>query len=152
MQYYDPVKNWRRIKPHLPAARPVLERDFNKFLWGRWRARLTDSRPYPADHESCDWRFERVGRHPQFWRYVKHSACHWLVNHGLALAQLVEPDEEWRIVSTQKHSTVWDGGHILFDFNFLALQVPANEAFRLAGGPRRALPVGQECKCYYPTD
>ena len=41
---------------------------------------------------------------------MKHAACHWLVNFALELAQLVEPDRKWRIITSDKHSTVWDGG------------------------------------------
>jgi hypothetical protein len=28
---------------------------------------------------------------PRFWQYVKHGACHWLVNFGLRLAMLAAP-------------------------------------------------------------
>lgn len=128
VRYYDPVRNWRRIEPHLPVAEPVLVRDFNRFTFGRWRKPFTVGH-YPAQFESCDWRWERRGRHPRFWRYVKHSACHWLVNHGLVLAQSVMPERPWRIVTSDRHSTVWDGDATLFDLNFVALQVPASEAW-----------------------
>jgi hypothetical protein len=57
--------------------------------------------------------------------YVKHAACHWLVNFALELAQHVEPNRAWRIITSQEHSTVWDGKDTLFDFNFLALGVTA---------------------------
>jgi hypothetical protein len=35
-------------------------------------------------------------------------------------------------VSSQKHSTFWDGAQTLFDINFLTLGVDPNEAWRVA--------------------
>ena len=89
---------------------------------------------YPREFENTDWDvdYEDEGPEPAYWMYVKHAACHWLVNFHLTLAMLVEPDREWRILSDRKHSTVWDGRNTLFDFNFLALGVPAATAFSLA--------------------
>ena len=49
-------------------------------------------------------------------------------------------------MTSQKHSTVWDGAETLFDINFLALGVDADEAWRLANG--RELKVGREKRCY----
>ena len=69
-----------------------------------------------------------------FWDYAVHSGCHWVVNFNLRLAELVEPKRPWRIVTTQKHSTVWDGAETLFDINFLALGVHPDEA---GSGPDR---------------
>jgi hypothetical protein len=148
MKYYDPVKNWRKIKPHLAKAEPVLVRDFNKFTSGRWNKEFTAGH-YPEEFESCDWRWDRKGRHPQFWRYVKHAACHWLVNHGLVLAQFVMPQKSWRIVTSQRHSTVWDGNELLFDFNFLALGISADEAFLYASQGGKVLPIGQELEVHF---
>jgi hypothetical protein len=65
-------------------------------------------------------------------RYTKHAACHWLVNFTLKLAERVEPKREWRILSSQDHSTVWDGGQLLFDFNFQSMGITPQECFRLA--------------------
>jgi hypothetical protein len=63
---------------------------------------------------------------------VKHSACHWLVNFNLRLAELVMPKREWHIVTSDKHSTVWDGISTLFDLNFHALGIPPMEAYSMA--------------------
>ena len=81
MKYYNLSKNWRKVRPHLdnPRVAETLVRDFNKYTCGRWRERFTAGR-YPCEFESCDWRFERRGRPPHFWRYVKHTACHWLLS------------------------------------------------------------------------
>jgi len=135
IKFYPVVKNWsRKICPHLdnPTLQKVLVSDFNKYTTGRWGERFRLGQ-YPADFESCDWSCSVRGRHPRYFQYVKHGACHWLVNFNLTLAQLVEPKKEWRIVTSLIHSTVWDGEHTLFDLNGLALfKGGAPECFVLA--------------------
>jgi len=139
IRYYPVQRRWRRVKGLLVAdveAQEILVRDFNRYTWGRWRERFTAGM-VPHDFESCDWWCEHRGRMPDFWRYVKHGACYWLVNFNLRLAQLVEPERPWRILTGNSdlpntHSTVWDGSAKLFDMNFLALGVSASEAFALA--------------------
>src|SRR5262249_45488771 len=101
------------------------------YLHDPWPYRL---RECPAAYDSCDWRFMpgRRGPYPPFWEYVCHSACHWLVNLNLFLAMEVQPSKPWRIVSSSRHSTVWDGESTLWDANYLALGVEASEAWKLA--------------------
>jgi hypothetical protein len=150
MRYFCLKKNWRRVKRHLdnPDLNALLVREMNKYTFGRWLDpfKLGD---YPADHDSCAWRFE-ARRQPAFWRYACHSACHLLVNWALELAQLVEPGREWRIVSSQKHSTVWDGGETLFDINFQALGIEPDECWELARKQRdsRVLGPGKRKRTY----
>jgi hypothetical protein len=148
IKYYDLRKKWRKVKRHLenPRVADTLVQDFNKFTYGRWRQRFTAGH-VPSEFESCDWWCEHRGRIPQFWRYVKHAACHWLVNFSLELAQLAEPDRKWRIITSEKHSTVWDGEDTLFDFNFLAFRISPKECFERAYG--RELKPGRHLKCCY---
>jgi hypothetical protein len=151
MRYYDVVRNWgRKIKPHLsdPEVQAVLVRDFNRFTFGRW-GREFKAGMKPRDFESCDWEWDRRGRHPEYWGFVKHSACHWVVNFNLKLAERAEPKTLWRIVSSRKHSTVWDGKETLFDMQFLALEVDPDEAWFLARTKGRALPIGKEYICHF---
>jgi hypothetical protein len=148
MRYYDLKRNWsRRVEPHLadPALNAVLVRDFNMFTYGRWRKPFTHGQ-FPRNFESCDWGWEHRGKEPRFWRYVKHAASHWLVNFNLRLAQLSEPGKPWHVVTSEKHSTVWDGNLTLFDFNFLAFGIPPDECFALADGEH--LPPGQELEVF----
>jgi hypothetical protein len=155
MQYYPIQKNWgRRIKPHLvdPEFNRILVMDFNKFTYGRWREEFKPGM-LPEQFESCDWRIcrddGRRGPDPEYWRYVKHSACHWLVNPALRLAMLSVPNREWRIVTSQKHSTVWDGDRTLFDLQFSALGVKPDEAFESARNYRgKVLPPGAYLEVY----
>jgi len=136
LTYFDPVKNWRRIKRHIhnEELQQILYDDFSDYLDNRGHPM-----PYvygvsvPADFESVDWRCDRGrGRPPKYWDYVRHGACHWLVNFNLKLAMLVEPCRPWRILTSDKHSTVFDGEGVLFDFNMKALSVPVAEAYTLA--------------------
>jgi hypothetical protein len=149
MKYYDLKKNWRRVKPHLADKKlnDILVRDFNKFTFGRWGREFVHG-DLPSEFESCDWDCDHRGRRPAFWQYVKHSACHWLVNFSLRLAMLVKPERPWRIIKSQKHSTVWDGNDTLFDFNFQAFGIDPNECFTLAF--ERELKTGQYRRVYFP--
>ena len=76
--------------------------------------------------------------------------CHWLVNFNLRLAMLTEPERLWRIITSGKHSSVWDGEHTLFDLNFLALGIPPDECFEMAY--ETELPVGRYRLTGEPVD
>jgi hypothetical protein len=93
----------------------------------------------PCEFDVCDWRWQHRGPRPRFWRYVCSDLCHWLVDFNLRLASLIEPAAPWRILSSQRHSTVWDGDETLFDLNYLAFDVPPDECFEVAN--KRELPV-----------
>jgi hypothetical protein len=127
----------------------ILVRDFNKYTLGRWGECFTPGQ-FPRDFESCDWDYDHRGPEPRFWRYVKHGACHWLVNFNLRLAQLVEPERAWRILTSDRHSTVWDGDQTLFEFNYLAWGTAPDECFERANGTQ--LPPGQELTVYLAGD
>jgi len=149
MKYYPIQKKWSKIKTHLSdkEVQRLLVRDFNKFTMGRWNQQFKEGMT-PHEFESCDWWLDHRGRMPEYWNYVKHAACHWLVNMQLALAKKVEPKKRWRIISSQDHSTVWDGEETLFDFNFSALGVDPNEAFELAMQENKVLPEGKYLRVY----
>ena len=138
IQRYPVVKNWRRkIKPHLhnPELQKILVADFNRYTVGRFGQRFRAGQ-LPGDFETCDWRWCVRGRHPKYFDYVKHGACHWLVNFNLHLAKLVEPNRTWRIITSDHHSTVWDNDRTLFDLNGLAILGSAAECFEAAAfGP-----------------
>jgi hypothetical protein len=136
MHYYDLQRNWtRKIVPHLndEALNTILVRDFNNYCIGRWNETFKPGQ-LPEDVESCDWRdcSGRRGRLPRYWSYVKHGACYWIVNFALCLASLAEPNTCWRIVTSDEHATVWDGRETLFEFNFQALGISAEECWQLA--------------------
>jgi hypothetical protein len=147
MRYYDLSRNWtRKIMPHLGEKKlnEILVRDFNKFTYGRWQQRFGRGE-FPRDYETCDWDIGYRGRRPRYWAYVKQAACHWLVNFNLRLAELAEPRRSWRILTSDRHSTVWDGDRTLFDLNYSAFRIPPQECFEAAHV--RELPVGKYRRC-----
>jgi hypothetical protein len=79
--------------------------------------------------------------------YVKHFAGHWLVNFNLRLVTLAEPNRPWRIMTSDAHSTVWDGQLTVFDLTALALGVPPLECFMAAND--RELRPGKSIRVYY---
>jgi hypothetical protein len=58
----------------------------------------------------------------------------------------VEPARPWRIVTSQKHSTVWDGDRLLSDFNFQAMKLAPQTCFELAN--KRVLKPGKFIPVY----
>lgn len=151
IRYFPVQAHWKRLRPFYQS----------KIIEPFWRFNLRDyaetkskdhgfkynyeAREYrtPSDFDGCDWRLGRRGRHPEFWKYVCHSACHWVVDMNLHVAMIAYPKVPWRIVTSQKHSTVWNGSTtdpFLFDLNFLALGVPAKEAWQIASKGRMLKP------------
>lgn len=134
MRYYDLSKNWvKRIKRHLgnKELNDILEHDFNYYTLGtskRWFLRGM----LPCQFEGTDWWGAADGRPRAYWRYVKHGPCHWLVNFALCLAYLAEPKRAWRIVMSEKHSTVWDGHRTLFEFNYQAMGIDPQSCWERA--------------------
>ena len=151
-EYYDLKKNWRKVKRHIghPDVEAILVRDFNRYTWGRWRKKFQPGM-VPHEFEYCDWCCGHRGSMPKFWQYTKHSACHWLVNFSLRLAERVEPDRPWRIITSDSHSTVWDGTGLLFDFNLQAMGSHPERCFDLAyyGSARAELLPGELLDVYF---
>ena len=147
-RYFDPIKNWHRIRPHLAEVEHVLVRDFNKFTWGRSRKKFQPGQ-FPHEFESCGWYLDHRGPKPAYWWYVKHAASAWLVNHSLELARRVRPKDQWHILSSSQHSTVYNGHGLLFDLTFQALGISAREAYERARNPDgEILPPGKHLPVY----
>ena len=147
---YDLRRHWtRRIAPHLADDRlnAVLVRDFHMYTWGRFGKPFRPGMS-PRDFEGCGWHLGHRGPAPRYWRYVKYGACHWVVNFALRLATLAEPGRPWRILTSHQHSTVWDGGGLLFDFNYQAFGIAPGVCFARARQGQE-LAVGKYRKVYY---
>jgi hypothetical protein len=130
IRYYNLRRHWtKRIAPHLGDRKlnAILDRDFRKYKRGRFRPG-----DLPIKFEQIDCLVGRPGPLPRFRNYVAHGACHWIVNFAIRLACLAEPDRPWRIITSDVHSSVWDGKHTLFEFNWLAYEVPPRECFEQA--------------------
>src|SRR5262249_434379 len=65
-------------------------------------------------------------------------------------AMLVMPDRPWRILHSPhpQHSTVWDGGDLIFDFNCQAFGVDPYECFDKAF--EKVLAPGKNLRVYCP--
>lgn len=150
MEYFDLKKNWAKVKPHISneKVQRVLVRDMNVLFKSRWKKEFEKGK-VPRDYECCDWEhnLNHKGRTPEYWKYVKFGACHWLVNFNLELAKLVLPDESWVIVSSERHSTVWNGKDLIFEFNFQAFGISADDCFSIAKTNGRILKIGRHKKC-----
>jgi hypothetical protein len=151
MKYYDLPRYWtKRVMPHLgdPQLQAKLIEDCDRFIFGGTGelGRLSmHFKPTLFDHQT-DWEADDCGRHrpgprPRYYDYTLMSACHWLVNFNLMLAERVAPNRPWRIITSKKHSTVWDGKVAVFEFNYRALRTPADTAF--ANANRRMLKPGK---------
>lgn len=151
--YVQIQKEWRKLRPFFESekARNIWEWQMREYLG--WRAYECESNggkfsidwqhvhlAYPADCDSCDWRFDRetnLSRRPAYWDYVCHGASHDLVDLNLFVAKNAYPDVPWQILSSDSHSTVWNGSStnpVLFDANFLALGVDPTKALKMALG------------------
>jgi len=51
---------------------------------------------------------------------------------NLWIAKQAYPNQPRRIITSGKHSTVWDGEDTIFDTNFLAMGVPVEKCWELA--------------------
>ena len=135
MEYYDIKTNWKRkIKPHLTnkVLNRILVRDFRQYMkLCNWNFEFKEGM-FPFEFESCDWFADKRGRPPEYWKFVKAGACHFLVRFNLKLAKLVDPNRKWRILTSDLHSTVWDGENTIFEFNYYAFGIPADKAFEKA--------------------
>jgi hypothetical protein len=69
-----------------------------------------------------------------------------LVNFTLRLGMLVEPRRPWRIITSRRHSTVWDGTDTVLEFNFQAFGIDATECLTLAR--KTELEPGKYLKTY----
>lgn len=153
LRYFPIQKRWRRLGPlfkseesksiWLPNMLEYMHQRAhdNSFTYKRDR----DNESFPSCFDSCDWRFVRdlPGPAPEYWEFACHSACHWVADMCLYVASNAYPDTPWRIVTSDKHSTVWNGCSktpVLFDVNFSAIGVSPKEAWELASLGRMLKP------------
>ena len=81
VNYYPIAENWDcNIRPHLdnPDLQHVLIRDFDKYTVHAGENALNVE--IFLGLEDYDWTSDFYGSHPEYFRYVKHGASHWLVN------------------------------------------------------------------------
>lgn len=159
--YYPIQKRWRRLRPLF--ERPDILRVSHEDMESYSAQRAEDNgypfrpRPFtldarPADHDSCDWRFNRgkPGPAPAFHDWACHAACHWVVTTNLIVITELDPGRPWQIATSDLHSTVVDlERQLIFDTNWLALGIAADVCWREAVEHHTSelLPVGV---CLHP--
>ena len=156
MKYVDIQKIWRKAGPvyRSEEARRIWLGEMEAYRlasFESWSAIQGSERSFPPfvnnllpkQYDSMDWRYHRRGARPGYWDYVCSGACHWTVNLNLFVAMKVQPDLPWCIVTSSKHSTVWDGQKSIWDASFLAMGVPVAEAWKMASVMGRALQPGK---------
>lgn len=149
-QFVDVVRHWRKIKKIIdrPESRTFLLPDLLQYQARRqldcWESqgylfkdRLHPTTLLPKDFDHCDWRLGK--KRFAYHRYVCHSACYWMVNFNLYLAQRYDPKQPWRILVNDSpdqedggHATVWGGNlkkPLLFDMQGLALFESATQVW-----------------------
>lgn len=165
MEFYPIQKRWKKLGPlyRSPEATAIWHPEMEAYSFGRaedygypFRPRPLTPDLRPEAYDSCDWRWcqGRRGPQPHFWEYTCHAACHWVAPLHLWVAQQAEPDRQWRLVSSNAHSTIWDGKETLFDGNFLALGISPEETWELAArqADSEIYPVGVSIRHDSPPD
>ena len=167
-KYFAIGKHWtNKIKPVFESqyAQKILHHDFKRYIKSKERDINNHYKDMGLDKkaefsfkkgdELWDWdigwwRYSRIGRPPAYDNYVCHQACHWVVNTLLYSATNAFPKKQWQIITSDKHSTVWDGKVTFFDLNYLAMQITPEVCFEntfMADG-LSILPVGQYLRCH----
>lgn len=147
IRYFPVATHWPKLAPLFESPQATLIwklnlRDFTqqKAVQHKFKYKYDDKRyEFPRDHDGCDWRCDHRGPEPRFWKYVCHSACHFLVDLNLYVATNVYPKVPWTVVTQRHHSTIWNGdtrNPVLFDLNFLALGIAPKEAWKIASRGR----------------
>src|SRR3954465_1903387 len=96
--YYPIQKRWSKIGPifHSKECEKVWRSNMVEYLEQRASENgykyVARSFAFPSDCDSCDWRYNRKGKHPAYFNFVCHSACHWLVDMCLFVAMKVHPE------------------------------------------------------------
>lgn len=144
MDYVDLQRHWRKLGP-------IYRSDMARAVWfpamaayERLRMRnlgviypAIQNTPdiTPASFDSCDWRWSsgRRGPQPGYWAFTCHAACFFLADLHLWAARRFEPETQWRIVYSDLHAVVWDGGNRVVDGNFQAFGTAPGAAWWHAG-------------------
>lgn len=155
--YVDITKKWSKLKSLFQSkeARDIWEPCLREFTQIECKKRGKEypvafyegENARPCWHDG-DWRCG-TSRPPEWWNYACGKACHWVADLALFVAQAGLKREQWRIVTSQKHSTVWNGdceNPVVFDLNFSALGIPPSEALLFAARRGRELKVGEYLK------
>lgn len=140
--YYSAKLHWRKLKPvfELPEIRAIAHLQMERYQEVRerefGRAWPKRKRLLPADYDSCDWRLDHRGRRPAFWDWVCYGACHWMAPIYLLVIRRARPGENWSLLSSPNHATVYYRD-LIFDPQYEALGLTPDEAWKMASTKRK---------------
>jgi hypothetical protein len=144
IRFYDIQANWRRLRDLFYSKYNLYDlyirmESFEKLRKEEYgyeykpREFTLDLRPVFYDYYSWRSRRNKRGRMPAFWDFACQSACHWVNAWAMeCICSEMYTEFRWRLVTSDKHTTIWDGDKTLFDINFLALGISPEEAWELA--------------------
>jgi len=143
--HYNIQKNWKKLKP-------IYESQECRALWYEGCVTYVQSKfedhgiefdperytynfiTTPSVIESSDWQygFGKRGRKPAFWQYALAHACHWMAEKDLYIAKKIAPEFDWVIISSEEHTTVFNGIDTIFDTTYNAMGISAEVAYKSA--------------------
>ncbi len=165
MKYVNVQKEWRKLGPiyRSASAKCIWLTNMREFVAARQLQLYHEGEEFfyheiknpacPHNFDNLDWldswheiRNQRGGRLPAYTNFCCSGACHWLVDLNLYVVKMAWPSLPWRIVVSDKHSTVWDSYNLIFDPTFLALGIPPDECWEAAvlGPNTEFLEIGEQ--------
>lgn len=151
IRFYDIGTQWNKLRPifRAPETRDVWF--YEMCLWYHYPMcseslletfdTIHQDKRYPRCFTDCEWR-KAQGEEPEWFNWACENACHYLVSLNLFVAQTIAPKRKWRIVSSDLHSTVWDGETTLFDINAYCFKEDIVETWELATAENTQLEPG----------
>ena len=146
-RYVDIDKDWINvIKPVIQSeeAQAILHRDLKEHVKTiehdvnqHYAAMGSDERVnyeytqdcMPRDWDCSDWRYSRNEALAAYHEYVCTGASESTANTLLFTACTAYPDESWSLVGSEKHCTVWNGKHTLFDMHYQAMNISPMQCY-----------------------
>ena len=166
-RHFDIGRNWKKLAPYAETkeARRRLDRDLR--IYSAVRAREADEHYKKLGHKNyssswnqytegtmpngLDTRCQSMSARPKKYEdYILGGGCHWIVNWSLCILEHALPKKEWRIVSSDLHSAVWDGNKTFFDITYFPRGLSIDDTYwnTIHQGSCRILAPGQELKLY----
>jgi hypothetical protein len=146
--YFPIEKCWQELSPIFESEtiRELTRYEMNSFLVARWEVKgktddliLHKTFKYPVEFDEADW-----ARTHQYHAWVCSASCHFMCNVNLAVLKIYQPEKDWKLIFSRKHSTIWDGDHLIYDMQSLALGFTACQVVNTINNHNAVeLPVGR---------
>ena len=146
--YYPIREEWEQLYPYFKMDDVAEEFRSSMKHYSKVIGRSAEY-DLPKHFDVSNERYTAMERQNSFtfglWDYVCFGACHWLCNALLMIAQRYRPDNNWRIITCDYHTTVMDiDNKVFFDANYYSFEVPAQRLNTiLTENKAEALDIGQ---------